>query len=165
MSNMGLNQWAERWGVSDEARRELFHILQPSLPSRWGDGAASSEAAVQASLRVDAAVSKNALWRNNNGAALTDDGRHVRFGLGNDSKRLNERWKSSDLIGVTRVVSTGAGQEFGVFTAIECKAPGWTFSGNARERAQQAFLQTVKSLGGLAGFATDRRDYERIVRP
>ena len=94
---------------------------------------------------------------------MTDDDRHIRFGLGNDSQKLNKVWKSSDLIGMTRVTSTAVGQVFGVFTAIECKRPGWVAPENERDRAQASFISTVRSLGGIGGFATDRNQYKRII--
>lgn len=81
-------------------------------------------------------------------------GNHIRFGLGNDSPRINKIFKSSDLIGVTPVVITPemVGSTVGVFTAIECKAPGWRYSGDDREIAQKRFLDKVLELGGIARF-------------
>lgn len=154
--------WGSRHGVSAEALTELLDMLDPTratLNGRAGDG---SEASVSAELRVRAARFGAALWRNNSGAVTTDDGRHIRFGLGNDSKRLNTVWKSSDLIGITPMQSSAPGQVFGVFTAVECKKPGWSRPKNKREEAQLAFLNTVKSMGGLALFATSPDDYMRM---
>lgn len=158
--NDNLYTWAQRYGVPAGALTELLDIVDPSrahMPS-----SAASEAAVQASLRVTAAQHGCSLWRNNNGAMQDDTGRHVRFGLGNDSKKLGDKWKSSDLIGITPVTSTQAGQTFGVFTAVEVKKPGWVAPKNERERAQAAFLTTVRSLGGIGMFAQSVVDYEGI---
>ena len=82
-------------------------------------------------------------------------GTPVRFGLGNDSEKLNKVFKSSDLIGI------GPG---GMFVAVEVKAPGWKKPSNPREVAQANFIGAVQARGGLAGFATSIDDYMRIVR-
>ena len=159
MSN-DVYSWANRHGVPGNALVELLDIIDPSRPMISSN--AMSEAGVQAGLRVCAANHGAALWRNNNGAAIDETGRHIRYGLGNDSKKLSSKFKSSDLIGVTPVTSTQAGQTFGVFTAVEVKAPGWQAPKNDRERAQSAFLSVVQSMGGIAMFAQSVQDYERI---
>lgn len=159
-----LYAWARRYGVPAQALTELLDIVDPSRPTIAGNH--SSEAAVQAALRVSAAHRGSSLWRNNNGASevLEPDGgtRHIRFGLGNDSKKLGDKWKSSDLIGITPVTSTQAGQVFGVFTAVEVKSPGWKAPKNDRERAQAAFLSSVRAMGGIGMFAQSTADYEGI---
>lgn len=158
-----LYAWAHKHGVSAHAQIELMDMLDPSRQTMIQDGG-SSEAAVQAVCRVIAPRYQASLWRNNNGAHMTNDGRHVRFGLGNDSTKLNKRWKSSDLIGITPVKSTNAGQIFGVFTAVECKSPGWNSPKNDRDRAQAAFHNTVRSKGGIALFAQSGADYEKVFK-
>ena len=96
------------------------------------------------------------LMRNNSGAVTTEDGRHVRFGLGNDSKRVNKNFKSSDLIGI-------CGDD-GKLVAIECKKPGWKYKGDERERAQKNFIDFVLSRKGKAGFSQSIEDSERILK-
>jgi hypothetical protein len=115
----------------------------------------TSEHAVQNALRAEASRLGCALWRNNSGVLYDARGVPVRFGLANDSKRLNDVFKSSDLIGL----HGGTGR----FLAIECKPPGWTTPRNARERAQQAFIEHVRQLGGIGGFATSVEDFWRIL--
>lgn len=105
--------------------------------------------------RVRASELGCALWRNNSGACRDATGRFVRFGLGNDSAALCRLWKSSDLVGV------GPG---GRFLAVEIKPPGWRYTGTGRELAQEAFLNHVRALRGLAGFATAIEDVEKIIR-
>jgi hypothetical protein len=156
-----VNQWAQRHGVSLQAYQELLAILHPQETAISASGD-TSEADVQAKLRVEAPKNGASLWRNNNGATTDETGRLIRFGLGNDSKRLSEVWKSSDLIGITECVSTAPGQRFGVFTAVEVKEPGWTAPKNKRERAQAAFISTVRSMGGIGLFAQSVADYTRI---
>jgi len=84
------------------------------------------------------------LWRNNNGALLDRRGIPVRFGLANDSKKINEVFKSSDVIGIAW---------HGRFFAVECKEPFWRWGGTDEERAQLAFICDVRERGGFAGFA------------
>lgn len=113
------------------------------------------EATVQDAIRVDAARWGIFLWRNNSGVLNDEDGRPVRFGLGNDSPRLNEKFKSSDLIGI----QTGTGR----FVAIECKAPTWIGVRTQRERAQEAFIDCVKRNGGIAGFCRSVDEFRALV--
>lgn len=126
-----------------------------------------SEADVQQILRITAPKYSNMLLRNNSGAMQDDTGRVVRFGLGNDSARLNKVFKSSDLIGLTQLVIQPhhVGQCVGVFTAVECKALGWKgpHPSNEREQAQLNFINSVIAHGGYAGFATCVEDYNRII--
>ena len=161
-----LYAWAQRYAVSPQALGELLDIVDPSR--KHAVSVLNSEAGVQAALRVAAARQGSSLWRNNNGAGeITDEhgtSRHLRWGLGNDSKKLNKVWKSSDLIGITPMTSTQAGQTFGVFTAIEVKAPGWKAPKNDRERAQAAFLSTVRAMGGIGSFAQSVADYQGMFQ-
>lgn len=81
----------------------------------------------------------------------------IRYGLGNDSAKLNKSFKSSDLIGIWPVTVTPemVGQTLGVFFAVEVKAPGWKFrQSDKRAVAQQNFLTWVSRHGGVAMFAT-----------
>ncbi len=125
-----------------------------------------SEARVQQDIRLAAPLWAVDLWRNNVGAVTTDDGRHIRFGLCNDSAAVNKNIKSSDLIGVTQVTITPemVGQTVGVFTSIEVKKEGWAYSGTDREEAQKKWHDLVRSLGGLAGFASSVSEFMEIVK-
>jgi hypothetical protein len=114
-----------------------------------------SEAAVQQEIRLESARRGWRLWRNNNGACMDQQGRLIRYGLGNDSAKMNAEIKSSDLIGITPVVITQemVGQTVGVFTSIEVKREGWRYTGKGRELAQKRWIDLVVSLGGRWGFA------------
>lgn len=110
------------------------------------------------------------LWRNNNGALKDMRGIPVRFGLANDSKTLNEVFKSSDLIGMT---SSPAGRLMrpewvrvmpGLLFAVECKEPGWRWRGTPEERAQLAYVDFVRQAGGVAGFATHPDHVNEMLR-
>jgi hypothetical protein len=96
-------------------------------------------------VRLEATRAGWHLWRNNSGVAYDPRGVPVRFGLANDSAKLNAAIKSSDLIGI---------KPGGQFVAIEVKRGGWEYSGTKREQAQKKFLDLVAAMGGYAKFST-----------
>ena len=151
---MILDKWAARWHIPPHALAELKAAMgiYPAPVTVAG----ISEAAVQQRIRLEAGKHGVALFRNNNGACMDEDGRLIRYGLGNDSKAMNDKLKSSDLIGIMPHVVTvqDVGSTIGIFTSIEVKRAGWAFRGNNREQAQLAWIQLVKKLGGRAQFAT-----------
>jgi hypothetical protein len=127
-----------------------------------------SEEAIQNAARFHVAQLGGALWRNNSGALRDLSGRLVRFGLGNDSPKLNAVWKSSDLIGILPVTVTPdmVGQTIGVFLAVDAKdAKTWRgVPKSDREVAQANFFSTVQKFGGIGGFVATIEDLERLVR-
>lgn len=110
------------------------------------------ESVVQQEIRLEAAKHNMILWRNNSGVLFDAHGRPVRFGLCNESAKANEVFKSSDLIGIKPVQVTPymVGKTVGVFCAIECKRSDWEPTGSAKEKAQAAFVEFIKSRGGLS---------------
>ena len=80
----------------------------------------------------------------------------MRYGLANESKKMNSFLKSSDLIGITpiKVEQEHVGSVFGVFTSIEVKHGGWKYTGRGREEAQERWIKLVVSLGGIGWFAS-----------
>ena len=148
---MTLHDWARRWGVSPEALADLSRSLAPAAVAGSG-----GETDVLNRVRLDASDAGWTLFRNNVGACYDKTGRFIRYGLANDSAQLNASLKSSDLIGFRPVVidPTYLGRTIGQFVALECKAPGWTFRGTARERAQERFLALVTASGGHGRFST-----------
>ncbi len=156
---MTINDWAVRWGVPPECVAELLDVLQsPAMvPVQDPGPVGKSEEWSQSAIKLRASQTGLRLWRNNRGAVTTDDGRHIRYGLANDSAAMNKRIKSHDLIGITPVVITPAhiGRVLGVFTSIEAKRPGWKYRPNDEHSAAQlAWAQVVVSLGGFSMFAT-----------
>lgn len=151
--------WANKHGVSVAAIHELLDICDPTRTS-IDSGREGSEAAVQSDIRIEAARRGVSLWRNNNGALKDDFGRLVRFGVGNDSERISEVFKSSDLIGIWPQLVTApmVGQIIGRFFAVEVKSPGWKKPSNKREVAQANFLGHVRQLGGHGVFAQSIED-------
>jgi hypothetical protein len=118
-----------------------------------------SEDEVQSELRLRIAhEGRTILFRNNSGAITDKTGRVVRYGLANDSARVNEVLKSGDLIGWTKVVITPemVGQTVAIFTSIECKREGWEPDPkDKREEAQRNWAKAVSNAGGIARFISD----------
>ncbi len=150
--------------ISPQAMAELDWMLKSPTGTLENDGI-GSEAGVSQRCRLKAPHNSGILWRNNVGELPDRAGTPVRFGLANDSKKVNKVTKSSDLIGVTSV--EWCGRTFGVFTAVETKAPKWIFGRSAsaldREQAQLNYINIVRSFGGIAGFATSAEDYTNLV--
>ena len=160
------SQWAIR---HPQAAAELAAMLG-TVHVPTGDPAVGSEAAAQQQARLSIAKQGAASWRNNVGATPATvqatcprcQLRHtikqvpIRYGLANDSQKLNGRVKSSDLIlAIPRVITPAmVGTTVAQFGAVECKRPGWRYTGTPAEVAQQAYLQIVQQLGGFAAFST-----------
>lgn len=125
------------------------------------------ESAVVSHIRLDAAQQNIELYRNNCGAFQDQTGRWIRYGLCNDSKKLADRIKSSDFIGITPILITPdmVGQVRGIFTAIETKPSDWRMiPSDKRAIAQKAFHDIVIRAGGFAGFARNVEEFRRIIR-
>lgn len=155
--NPKLYQWAIRHHVSMEALNELAGIFglhggHPLPEAVKG----TSEAAVQAAVRLEAPTKGVRLYRNNVGVLKDLTGRPVRYGLANDSKQLNEVLKSGDLIGWRPVLIEPAhvGTTIAQFVSRECKPVGWRYGDTEHERAQLAWAELVTVAGGDAAFCT-----------
>jgi hypothetical protein len=149
-----LLAWAIRHGVGPTALAELHVLLRPVAQPAAEAHIAAAEAGVQACVRLAVEQWGGATWRNNSGACEDKTGRQIRYGLGNDSAKLNKVFKSADLIGVA---------PGGRFLAVECKARGWKYRGTEREVAQKAFLDRVRMLGGVACFASSVEDVRQEI--
>lgn len=125
------------------------------------------ESPVQQRAMLEMANNGALVQRNNVGACMDSTDRLIRYGLMNDSKKLNEQFKSSDLIGIQPVLITSkmVGSWMGVYVAIECKHSDWNplKTLDAHERAQAAYHDLVRRHGGRAGFATGVDDVRRIL--
>ena len=155
-TNARLHDWARKWGMGGIALDELCEIfanpLGAAIPTM---GIPLSEAGVMARVRLEASRKGLRLWRNNVGAATMIEGGFVRYGLANESSRMNAVIKSSDLIGIRPVIITPShvGRTLGQFVSREIKREDWVYSGNEREESQLAWLKLVTALGGDACFA------------
>lgn len=126
------------------------------------------ESTVSQEIQIQARFYNCTLMRNNSGALLDNEGRLIRFGLGNVSKKHSDQIKSSDLLGITKVVITQemVGSTIGVFTAIEVKKENWDIDKkfDKREKAQNNFLSWILENGGLAGFCNNIDQLKDILR-
>lgn len=151
-----LDQWAQRHSVSPEALEELRAIFG-CLPVVVPHAGTSSEALIQSQVRLEAARKGVKLWRNNVGVYLDARNVPVRYGLANDSKRLNEVCKSGDLIGWRPVTLTAemVGSRIAQFVSRECKHAGWKHNPrDAHELAQLKWIEAVTADGGDAKFCS-----------
>lgn len=140
---MNLYQWAARWNIPAEAIAEYRQLV--GIDPAPGAGGDMPEAKVLAQVRLEAARQGIYLWRNNVGATLDQNDRLIRYGLANDSVKVNRNIKSSDLVGI---------RPGGQFICREVKAAGWQYTGTDREQAQLRWIELILSLGGDAAFAT-----------
>lgn len=154
-----LMQWAAQWHVPLEAVQDLqrrIGLIAGELPLPE-ELAGASEAAVSADAVRQARELHGAyLWRNNSGAYSHDKppSPGTRWGLGNESAKINEVMKTPDYVGIWpfHVGPEHVGQTIGQFCAIEMKKGDWSFSGTPRERAQLNYLELVLRLNGRAHF-------------
>jgi hypothetical protein len=161
-----MRNWAARWSIPHAAILELYQALAPVGIAPSFTKPSGPEAQVQQELRVLAPHRGAHLWRNNNGVLTNEHGVPVRYGLGNDSKRINTVLKSSDLIGPTPVEirPQDVGRTVAVFTAVEVKRPGWRGPKTSEEKAQATFLKLIYTMGGIATFATQPSDYTDAIQ-
>lgn len=153
---MILSTWASRHNIPDAAMRELRALLIGPDTTPPTTSAASSEAAIQNVVRLEAARKGACLWRNNVGAGKLDSGSFIRWGLCNDSEAVNRQIKSADLIGIRPVLITPGhvGSTIGQFLSREVKRVGWKYTGTEREVAQARWCEIVNGLGGDARFCS-----------
>lgn len=152
---MDMHVWAEKWGIPKEALEELQGAMN-ALPRSKSPGAEISESVVQSRVRLAAARQGWPLWRNNVGVLKDEKGRPVRYGLANESAKVNRDLKSHDLIGIrpVEITSDMVGGHIGQFVSLEVKKPGWNYTGTPREKAQLKWAQVVWANGGDARFIT-----------
>lgn len=150
-----LIQWAQNWGVPPEALEDLCRSVI-NVHTEDEPGVNKSEAKVQSEVRLEAAQAGVYLFRNNVGAGKLESGNFVRFGLGNDSKQLNETLKSGDLIGLRRrlITQVDVGCYIGQFVSREIKRSDWKFSGTMEEQAQARWAALINLQGGDAQIVT-----------
>lgn len=104
--------------------------------------------------------------RNNVGACQDETGRHIRFGLMNESKAVNEQYKSSDLIDCIPVLIKPhhVGRVFGLFFAGETKRSDWKLQpGDKRAQAQLRFINLIRKNGGAADFIRSADDVRNLL--
>ena len=154
---MTLLEWQAKWQIPPEALKELTGTY---LHLETGEDDTPEEK-IQREIRLEAARLGKHLFRNNRGAGRIDDGRFIRWGLANDSKKVGDHWKSGDLIGfepvfvtmemVLEAISQGLpGYKVARFLSVEVKRGDWKPSGTAEETAQERWAHFVNREGGRA---------------
>lgn len=115
------------------------------------------ECVIQSMIVQEASIKRCILWRNNVGCLIDRNGRPIRYGLNNTSKKANDEYKSSDLIGIRKITITPemVGKTMGVFMAREVKRQGWKYKGSEAEKAQKRYIDLVNEMGGDACFANE----------
>lgn len=137
-----------------EAAAALTEMTRAAIQPTKAEYAGFSEAAIQQRARLHAAQVGGVLWRNNVGAILDSRGVPVRFGLFNDTAKMNELNKSPDLIGIwpKRITPADVGSVVGQFWGEEIKGAGWRYTGTPHEVAQLNGINLIRSYGGIANF-------------
>lgn len=107
-------------------------------------------------VRLDASQKGIRLWRNNVGAGYMNDGRFIRWGLANESEKMNNAIKSSDLIGIKPILITEEfiGQIIGQFVSREIKNENWKYCATKHEKSQKKWIELINNFGGDAAFTT-----------
>lgn len=162
-------QWAAR---HPQAAAELNQILGAIPWPATGQAQDKSEAWAQQQARLDIAHQGAMAWRNNVGAIPSKmpvtcpkcmfthvvKQTPIRYGMANDSQKLNEKIKSSDLIlAIPRTITPAMiGTTIAQFGTVECKRPGWTYRATEAEVAQLAWLELIANIGGYATFSTGK---------
>ncbi|CAH9015195.1 putative holliday junction resolvase [Vibrio phage 142E35-1] len=128
------------------------------------------EAKATVNVRARASDWGMKMFRNNSGMLTNPDtGVPVRFGLGNESAKLNKELKSGDLVGFSEITVTPemVGKKIAVFTNIEVKSLGFiikdVYNPKSREYAQNEFNKLVTNANGIAGFASSAQDVDDMV--
>lgn len=157
---MIIREWGAEFGIPLEALLVLEQRMglhgTHAVTVQQGDEPGHSESFAQSQIRLEAPTKQCWLSRNNVGALLDRNGTPVRYGLCNESAKMNKRIKSSDLIGYRKklILPQHVGSVIAQFLAREVKEPGWVYSGNEHEAAQLKFIEMVNAAGGDAAFAT-----------
>lgn len=152
---LDLNAWAAEFNIHPTAMAAFRHRLN-MLDAELPESSVTTEAGLLRLARLEASKRGDLMMRNNVGAYETESEGWVRYGLMNDTKALNRVLKSSDGIGIHRLLITPAmvGTYVGQFDAKEFKKPGWRYTGTPREIAQQAFGLKVIAMGGRFSFVS-----------
>lgn len=151
---MTLQEWAAKWGVSPDALRELAAGTVYTAPAE--EHSAGSESRQQSLVRLEAASKGVYLFRNNVGAGMLENGSFVRWGLANDSEKVNTVVKSADLIGwrSKTIKPSDVGAMVAIFTTREVKRENWKWSNTPENNAQLRWAALVNAHGGDAAIVT-----------
>ncbi len=146
-----LLEWQRKHGITADALADLVAIVGLDVESGDYD---QSEKSVQDEARLIISQKGGRAFRNNKGVLKDERGVPVRFGLCNDTPKMGERLRSSDLITCEPVLITPEmiGLTIGQFGAIEVKKRGWHYTGTEHEQGQLRFGELIIGLGGKFRF-------------
>lgn len=146
-----LSNWANKY---PDAAKELQELILTPVNKDIFHGAGESD--VSNVARLDASYAGGRLFRNNVGAGTLLNGSFLRWGLANDSERMNKQIKSADLIGIKpiRITADMVDTTIGQFWSFEVKRLDWKYKGTDHEQAQMRWAELVNSLGGCATIGT-----------
>lgn len=157
---MTYDQWRILYAEAAAQLDKIIVIDADSTPT--ADSA--SETRVQQEIRLSLARQGHLTWRNNVGATPSKcdecgaPSRPVRYGIANDSKELNDKFKSSDLLlGIKKTIEPkDVGRMILMLGFAECKPTGWVLKGGGRGRevAQANWINFINKNGGFARFAS-----------
>jgi hypothetical protein len=123
------------------------------------------ETLVQTNIRVEATRLGIRLFRNNVGAGKLANGSFLRWGLCNETSKINSQFKSGDLIGFRELLITQdmVGGTIAQFVSREVKHSNWKPDPKCeREAAQRRWMDLVNSHGGDAAIVTGPGSFETI---
>ena len=149
---MTFEEWARTYPAD-----YLAYIASMIPPCDGLGNHEQSESNAQALVRLEASRKGKLLFRNNVGAGtIMESNSFLRWGLANESKAVNSKLKSGDLIGISPILITPAhvGRVIGQFTSREIKRPGWKYTGSDREKAQIRWAELILAKGGDAAIVT-----------
>ena len=163
---MTLDELIYRWRLPPQFALELEQVLFQHTAASHNAEDDRSEAWSKSECRLVAGQFGTTLYTNNVGVLLDANERPVRYGLANESPKMNAIIKSADGIGIYKYVARpqDVGRTFGLFMSVEYKRPNWKFTGDGREAAQQTWCNYVNRMGGIGLFATRGQDIiDRLV--
>ncbi len=145
-----LYTWANRYNITTDALKELIELIEPTT-CITDNTQLQTELDLQNRIRLDFMDTGGRLWRNNVGA-FYDKKRIVRYGLANESKKINSTLKSADLIGIKPILITDAhvGKIIGQFVSREIKNPCVRINKTKRLDAQKNWALLIQLFGGDA---------------
>lgn len=162
----GFATWAARHPQAAAELQDVMTVDGPAATLQGGEAAAQQQIRLQ--WAAHSVVDKHGVeyrgmsWRNNVGAtpakcpSCNAKQQPIRYGLSNDSAKLNEKIKSHDLIGIVpRLITPDMlGSVIGQFGSVEAKRPGWTYTGRGREEGQATWGALILRSAGFAKFST-----------
>lgn len=151
MSDTLDSQWPRP--REDTALQRLIDKHKPT-PKRK---AAKPDGGIVPGLIRTAGLFGTTLYRNNVGTLQDRHGHYVTYGL---------CLGSSDCIGYTPVVVTQemVGTTLAVFTAVEAKKEGRDTTDKDRKRRQGAFLDAVRSAGGIGAIVRSEAELIALLK-